>query len=169
MVTKTAEKQLVKIQALLLDSLAPFTHILEAHHNGDTLDQKEVIQAVKLGMTFIGNVNTHLLHLQRQTVVGEMNKALFPIVRDDNNFKEAAPLLSGTEFAKKSKDMVERVKVMRSTITIKLEQRPPFFQDAPPPPPPNRGALTDNPGEAKPKISSKERGHTRWREARYKK
>ena len=91
---------------LLLYSLAPFTSIVQAHHNGDTLDQKEAIQAVRLGITLFGNTNAHLLHLQRERIVGEINKALLPIVGDDSNFKEAAPLLFGTEFAKKSKEKV---------------------------------------------------------------
>ena len=125
--TKTADKQLVKIQALLLDSVAPLISILEAHHNGDTLDQKEVIQVVRSGITLIGNANAHLLHLRRERIVGEINKALLPIVGDGSNFKEAAPLLFGMEFAKKSKEMVEQVKAMRSTITKKSERRPSFF------------------------------------------
>ena len=89
--TKTADKQFVKIQALLLDSLAPFTSILEAHHNGDTLDQKEVIQVVRSGITFIGNANAHLLHLRRERIVGEINKALLPIVGDDSNLARSLP------------------------------------------------------------------------------
>ena len=101
--TKTADKQLVNIQALLLDSLAPFTSILEAHHNGDTLDQKEVIQVVRSGITLIGNANANLMHLWRERIVGEINKALLPIVGDDNNFKEAAPLSLARSLPKRVK------------------------------------------------------------------
>ena len=68
------------------------------------MDHKEVIQAVKSGMHLIGNANAHLLHLRREKIVRDMNKAILPIVGDDNNFKEAAPFLFGTEFAKKSKE-----------------------------------------------------------------
>ena len=49
-----------------------------------------------------------------------------------DNFKDAAPLLFGTEFAKKSKEMVEQVKAMRSAITKKPERKPPYFQSCPP-------------------------------------
>ena len=123
--TKAADKQLIKVQTLLLDSLAPLTAILEAHHKGVTLDHKEVIQAVKSGMHLIVNANAHLLHLRREKIVRDMNKALLPIVGDDNNFKEAAPFLFGTEFVKKSKEMVEQVKAMRSTISKNGKHR--FF------------------------------------------
>ena len=111
------------MQVLLLDSLAPLTAILEAHHKGVTLDHKEVIQAAKSSMHLIGNANAHLLHLRRERIVSDMNKALLPIVGHNNNFKEAAPFLSGTEFAKKSKGMVEQVKAIRSTISKKQERK----------------------------------------------
>ena len=156
----------MKIQALLLDSLAPLTSILEAHHKGDTLDQKEVIQAVRSGITLIGNANAHLLHLRRERVVGDINKALLPIVRDDSNFKEAAPLLFGTEFAKKSKEMVEQVKAMRSTITKKPERRPWFFRGGPPN---NRGGLQPTIREGRsPKLPAERKAIPGGGEAKHK-
>ena len=129
---KATDKQLARVQTLLLDSLAPLTSILEAHHNGDILDQKEMVHAVKSGMQLIGNANAHLLHLRRERVVSNINKALLPVVGDDKNFKEAAPLLFGTKFAKKGKEMVEQVKAMRSTLHKKPERKPPFFRGGPP-------------------------------------
>ena len=130
--TKTADRQLTKVQAWLLDSLAPMTSLLEAHNKGDKLDQKDVIQAVKMGVTLIGNANAHLLHLRRERIVSDINTALLPIVGDDSNFREAAPLLFGTEFAKKGKEMVEQVKAMQSTLDKKPERKPPFFRGGPP-------------------------------------
>ena len=130
--TKTADRQLTKVQAWLLDSLAPMTSLLEAHNKGDKLDQKDVIQAVKMGVTLIGNANAHLLHLWRERIVSDINTALLPIVGDDSNFREAAPLLFGTEFAKKGKEMVEQVKAMQSTLDKKPERKPLFFRGGPP-------------------------------------
>ena len=74
----------------------------------------------------------HTYYLRRERIVGAMNKALLPIVGDNDNFKEAAPLLFGTEFAKKTKEMVEQVKAMRSAITKKPDRKPPFFRSGPP-------------------------------------
>ena len=110
--TKTSDKQLARVQTLLLDSLVPLTSLLEAHRRGDMLDPKEVVQAVKSGILLIGNA--------------------LPVVGDDTTFKEAAPLLFSMEFARKSKEMVEQVKAMRSTITRKPDQKPVFFQGGPP-------------------------------------
>ena len=123
------DKQLARVQTLLLDSLAPLTSVMEAQHKGDTLEYKEVFQAVRSSMQLIGNANAHVLHLRRERVVSDVNKALLPIVGDDANFKEAAPLLFGTEFAK---EMVEQVKAMRSTLSKKPEWKPPFFRGGPP-------------------------------------
>ena len=125
--TKAANMQLAKMQTLLLDGLAPMTSVLENHHRGDTLNQKEVIQAVRSTVELIGNANANMSHLRRERIIRDLNKAPLPIVGDDSNFKDAAPLVFGTEFAKKGKEMVDQVRVMRSTITKKQEQKPPFF------------------------------------------
>ena len=79
---------------LLLDSLAPLTSHLKAHHKGDKLDQKEVIQAVRSGIQLIGNANAHLSHLRRERVVSDFNKTLLPIVGDDSNLKDATVLVA---------------------------------------------------------------------------
>ena len=44
-----------------------------------------------------------------------MNKALLPLVDDDDNFSDVAPSLFGPEFAQKSKELVEQVKALWST------------------------------------------------------
>ena len=46
-----------------------------------------------------------------------MNKALLPLVEEDSNFEDVSPSLFGLEFAQKSKELVDQVKAMRSTIT----------------------------------------------------
>ena len=55
-----------------------------------------------------------------------------PIVDDGSNFQDSAPALFGTEFAKKSKDLVDQVKAMRVPLTSRREQKPFFFEEAPP-------------------------------------
>ena len=70
--------------------------------------------------------------LRRERVVSDLNKALLPIIGDDSNFKEAAPLLFGMEFAEKGKELVDQVTVMKSTITKKQEWKPPSFRGGPP-------------------------------------
>ena len=44
--------------------------------------------------------------------MSDVNRFLLPVIGDDSNFAEAAPMLFfGMEFAKKGKEMVEQVKV----------------------------------------------------------
>ena len=59
-----------------------------------------------------------------------MNKALLPIIRDDDNFKAAAPALFGKEFAQQSKELVDQVRAMRFSLTHRLGpgRRPQFFR-----------------------------------------
>ena len=90
-------------------------------------------------------------------MITSINMSLLPIVGDDSNFANAAPLLFGTEFAKKGKEMVDQVKAMRSTVSRKPNRRPPFFRGGPPS---NRrtsprGTLE----EAEPKTSTTGFGH----------
>ena len=64
--TKAIDKSLAKVQTLVLDSLAPLTSLMEAHNTGNTLDQREVIQAVRATTQLVGNANAHLSHLRRE-------------------------------------------------------------------------------------------------------
>ena len=76
--TKATDKQLAKVQTLLLDSLAPLSMLLEPHHRGDESDPKDVVKAVKAAVELIGNANAHMSNLRRVKVIGDINKALLP-------------------------------------------------------------------------------------------
>ena len=56
-----------------------------------------------------------------------MNKALLPLMEEDSNFEDVLPSLFGLEFAQKSKEVVDQVKAMQSTITTPKQ----FFDQAP--------------------------------------
>ena len=64
--TKAIDKQLAKIQTLLLDSLAPLTSVVESHNKGEGLEEKEVLHAVKVAVQLVGNTNAHLSHLRKR-------------------------------------------------------------------------------------------------------
>ena len=129
--------------------------LLEAHHRSDESDPKDVVRAVMAAVELISNANAHMSNFRRVKVIGDINKALLPLVGDDTNFVETPPLLFGTECAQKGKEMVDEVKAMRSTFTSKPERRPPFFQNAPPPPPgqPGGGDSVAGTERAEPNIS----------------
>ena len=140
--SKATDKQLAKIQTLVLDSLAPLSTLLEAFNKGQPLNGADTIKAVKTAVQLIGNSNAHISHLRRLRVIGDMNKTLLPIVQEDSNFSTAPPQLFGPDFARKSKDLVDQMRAMRSTTTTTRkppERRPQFFRGGPP----NRGRFTN--------------------------
>ena len=53
-----------------------------------------------------------------------LNKSLLPLLEEDDNFKDVAPSLFGPEFARKSKELIDQVKAIRSTAQ-KFRQGPP--------------------------------------------
>ena len=64
--TKSDEKELGKIQTLVLDALAPLTSILEA--DSEKVSYDEVIGATKAAVALIGNANPKISHLRVQKV-----------------------------------------------------------------------------------------------------
>ena len=67
--TKTIDKQLAKVQTLMLDTLAPLTSVMESHNRGNTLEQKEVLQAVKVAISLVGTANATMSHLLRESYI----------------------------------------------------------------------------------------------------
>ena len=152
--TKAADRQLAKVQSLLLDSLAPLSTLLELHNKGEQLNGQDTIKAVKTAVQLIGNSNAHLSHLRRVRILSDMNKALFPVVEEDKNFKTAAPQLFGLEFAQRGKNLVDQMKAIRSTTSRKPDRRSQFFRGGPP----NRGGFGQRYGRGGgPSYSRRER------------
>lgn len=110
---KVTDKELVSIQTHVLDTLAPLSTIMESQEGTSEQTFAAVAAAIKL----LGNASAHISHLRWTKVITQMNKALLPLVEEDSNFEDVSPSLFGPEFAQKSKELVDRVKAMRSTIT----------------------------------------------------
>ena len=122
--TKAVDKELATIQSHVLDALAPLSAILETKQDVP----KETVSAVTDAVKLLGNASARISHLRRTKVISQMNKALLPLVEEDSNFGEASPSLFGPEFAQKSKQHVDQVKAMRSTLGTSK----PFFRPGPP-------------------------------------
>ena len=98
------------------------------------MDQKEAVPGSE-GLQFKagGKCNMPPCHLctsgERELFRLNLTRALLPIVGDNLIFDDASPLLFGTEFAKKGKEMVEQsesnaVHHYKNTY----ERKPPFFR-----------------------------------------
>ena len=133
--TKAADKELATVQTCVLDALSPLPAIVEADTKGENITNTQGVNAVKAAIELIGNANARISHLRRTKIISQMNKSLLPLTEDDGNFTDAPPTLFGPEFARKSKELVDQMKVMRSSYGFKDKQ---FFLKWPPN---NRGVL----------------------------
>jgi len=97
--TKSADKELARVQSFVLDAMAPLTFLLEAD-KGEPPSWEEVRRAAGTAAELVGNASARISRLRREKVTGDLNKALLPVAKEDSNFKEAPPSLFGTEFAK---------------------------------------------------------------------
>ena len=60
---KTTDKELAKIQAFVLDSLAPLSHLMVLDAQGHEITHAEAIATVKATIELIGNANAKVSHL----------------------------------------------------------------------------------------------------------
>ena len=113
-------------------------------------------------MSLIGNASSHLSRLRREKVVTSVNKALLPLVKEDDHFAGASPNLFGPDFAKRSKEFLEQVKALRSSLPVRVQktlfsQGPPLGEGVRPPGEkvePPRSGRTDRTDQIKDKCSS---------------
>ena len=101
---KSLDKDLSKIQTFVLDALAPLTALMETNVEELTPPQLP---------------NAHISHLRREKIITGLNKSLLPLVKEDAPYTDAAPDLFGSEFAKRSKEFLEQVKTIRSSLPTK--------------------------------------------------
>ena len=138
---KTADKELARIHTYLLDAVAPLTAIMDRKVTESDHLHPEVLTAIHSACQLVGNASAKLANLRREKVMTSLNKGLLPLVKDEQNFTEAAPGLFGAEFAEKCKKHVEQVKAMRFSLSKgdragSSDNKRPFFRQGPPP---NRG------------------------------
>jgi len=96
--------------------MAPLTSIVEADTKGDDVTHEQAVNAAKAAIELVGNANASINHLRRTKIISQMNKALLPLIEEDENFVDATPALFGPAFAHKSKELVDQVKAMRSYL-----------------------------------------------------
>lgn len=113
---KTLDKELVRTQHHMLDALGPLSAIIEAEVQKRPLSHNDVLKAVKSACQLIGNASCKISNLRREKVVKDFNKSLLPML-EESSFSAAVPNLFGSGFAKQSKEYVEQVKAMRSSLS----------------------------------------------------
>ena len=112
--TRALDKDLSKIQTFTLDALAA---VLEA--DVSALTPEQLRKALTASVQLLGNAGAHISRLRREKVVSALNKSLMPLIKDDAPYADAAPELFGPDFAKRSKEFLEQVKTIRSSLPTK--------------------------------------------------
>ena len=86
-----------------------------------------MLTVIKTAVQLIGNANAWISQLRREKITSSFNKELLNhLVQGKDNFKGAAPFLLGQDFGKKSKDFIDQVKALWSTV-FRPDQQP-FFR-----------------------------------------
>ena len=110
---KSLDRDLARIQTFVLDAIAPLTAISE---NLGKFSGEDVEQATTSAIKLIGNASTRISRLRREKVVSSINKSLMPLVQEDEPYANSAPELFGADFAKKSKEFLDQVTALRSSL-----------------------------------------------------
>lgn len=130
---KSLDKDLARIQTFVLDALAPLTALVE---NIETVTPEELRLASTSAIQLIGNANARISRLRREKIVTAVNKSLLPLVKEDGPYSKASPDLFGSDFAKRSKDFLDQVKALRSSMPHRSQesyrQKNPLFRKGQP-------------------------------------
>jgi hypothetical protein len=116
-----------KVQALVLDSVAPLTSILEDAQNGSLTVQKTT-EAAKAALTLLGNASAAISKERRKKIAKELNKDIVPLIEVEDIFEGAAPMLFGDGFESKVKDHVQSLKCLRKSMTFQGSSGTNFFR-----------------------------------------
>ena len=113
---KSLDKDLARIQSFVLDALAPLTALVES---GDSVTPENLQLASTSAIRLLGNANARISRLRREKIVTSINKSLLPLVKEDSSYSDVSPDLFGADFAKRSKDFLDQVKALRSSMPSK--------------------------------------------------
>ena len=101
------------MQAFVLDALSPLTAIVE---NGDRMSREDVHIAALTVVELIGNAIAQISRMWREKIISSVEKSLIPLTKQEESFSEAPPDIFGNGFAKKSKEFLDQLKAIRSTL-----------------------------------------------------
>ena len=98
------------------------------------MEPAEVRDAASTAVELIGNASARISQLPREKIIATVNKTLLPLAKEDEPYADAAPNLFGSDFTKRSKEFLDQVKVLCSTLPARNREQEPkkFFRRGPP-------------------------------------
>ena len=105
--SKDADRLMAKAQALLLDAVGPLAHILE---QPDV--PQNITEVVTQSLKFLGNASATISNERCRRAGAFFNEDLKCLIEEEKKFKDAAPLLFGSNFLTTAKDHAESVKAL---------------------------------------------------------
>ena len=85
---KKSDKELVKIQTFVLDSLAPLTALIE---NVEKMNPTQIHDAAASAVELVGNASARLSQLRREKIIASMNKTLLPLSKGGQQLCGSSP------------------------------------------------------------------------------
>ncbi len=94
---KTADAELSRIQAFVLDPINPLLHLLERLHqaeDGEGISFEEMIHGAQEALRLIGNAFSQISTTRRKKVLKALNPDIQDLATEEGHFKESAPRAS---------------------------------------------------------------------------
>ena len=109
---KTADAELARLQAFVLDPLEPLTTVLHAmEEGGEALSLEEAQAAISDAMKLLGNASSQISWLRRKRILKAVNPEIQGLAEDDL-FTTAAPDLFRQGSEQKMKEWAESMKLL---------------------------------------------------------
>ena len=118
---KDADRNLARIQTLVLDAAAPLLSTLEAARSG-SLTPKGAAESAHLALKLLGNASANISTERRRKATTHLNPELGTLIEDEDNFCEAVPFLFSKAFDQQAKDHIEAVKSLKKTTFTSTRQ-----------------------------------------------
>ncbi len=128
--TKTADAELAKIQAFVLDPVEPILHLLARFQEEDNeLTTDDAVVSLQDALRLIGNSSCQISSIRRKKVLRALNPEIQDLAAEKEHFKEDAPQLFGNGFEKVMKERAESIRILqKASKTASVPQQKKFSQ-----------------------------------------
>ena len=142
---KTADAELARLQAFVLDPVGPLTRVLHAmEEGGEALSFGEAQESIADAMRLLGNASSQIARLRRKKILKAVNPEIQDLA-DEDLFSTAAPDLFGQGFEQKMKERAESMKLLSSATKPPIAPKK-FFRGSRPSAPQRGGGQASRGG-----------------------